>query len=260
MTLEDPAPAVTLPDLAGRVAVVTGASRGIGAAIARSWAARGLRLGVCARGEPALAAGPGVVAERLDVTDEAALEAFVARVADRFGAIDCWVNNAGVLEPIAPLRDVSAADFRRHVDVNLTGVFLGTRAFVRHRRAHGGGGVLINLSSGAAQSAYAGWAAYCAAKAGVDRLTEVVQLEEAESGLRAHAVAPGVVDTAMQAQIRATPAERFPSRPRFLELARTDAFNTPGFVAERLLALAFDPQERPDSVVVRLPWEKGEPG
>jgi NAD(P)-dependent dehydrogenase (short-subunit alcohol dehydrogenase family) len=251
---------MALRDLEGRTAVITGASRGIGAALASHWTARGLRVGLCARSPSVLPEGENVVMGRLDVTDEKALAAFVARVEDRFGAIDCWVNNAGVLEPMAMLRDVEAADFRRHVDVNLIGVFLGTRAYVRHLRARGRGGVLINLSSGAAGSAYAGWSPYCAAKAAVERLTECVQLEEAEIGLRAHAVAPGVVDTAMQALIRATPAERFPSLPRFLELARDDRFNTPGFVAERLLALAFDPDSRSEGVVVRLPWEKGEPG
>jgi NAD(P)-dependent dehydrogenase (short-subunit alcohol dehydrogenase family) len=208
----------------------------------------------------ALPEGEDVVSASLDVTDEKALAAFVTRVEDRFGTIDCWVNNAGVLEPIAMLRDVEVSEFRRHLDVNLTGVFLGTRAFVRHLRARRHRGVLLNVSSGAAQNAYEGWAAYCAAKAGVDRLTEVVQLEEALIGLRAHAVAPGVVETAMQALIRETPAERFPSRPRFEALAREDRFNSPDFVAERLLAIAFDPQHRPETVVVRLPWEKGEPG
>jgi NAD(P)-dependent dehydrogenase (short-subunit alcohol dehydrogenase family) len=250
---------MTLPDLRGRTAVITGASRGIGAALVLDWSRRGLRLGICARSAPVLDDGPTVVSARLDVTDEKALGEFVARVEERFGDIDCWVNNAGVLEPIAPLRDVASDDFRRHLDVNLTGVFLGTRAYVRHLRARGRGGVLLNLSSGAAQSAYAGWSAYCAAKAGVERLTECVQLEEAEIGLRAHSVAPGVVDTAMQELIRATPAERFPSLPRFLALQREDGFNTPAFVAERLLAIAFDPEARPESVVVRLPWEKGEP-
>lgn len=250
---------MALPPLGQHTAVITGASRGIGGALATAWAARGIRLGLCSRSTPVLPDGPHVVAARLDVTDEKALDDFVARVECRLGVIDCWVNNAGILGPIAPLRDVDVDAFRRHVDVNLTGVFLGTRAFVRHRRANGGGGVLLNLSSGAAQSAYAGWSAYCAAKAGVDRLTECVQLEEAASGLRAHAVAPGVVDTEMQALIRATPSERFPALPRFLALARENRFNTTAFVAERLLAIAFDPDARPDGVVVRLPWEKGEP-
>ena len=251
---------MTLPDLRGHTAVITGASRGIGAGLAREWARQGLRLGLFARGAPVLPESRDVVAARFDVTDEKALADFVARVEERFGAIDCWVNNAGVLEPMAMLRDVDVADFRHHLDVNLTGVFLGTRAYVRHLRARGRSGVLLNVSSGAAQSAYAGWSAYCAAKAGMERMTECVQLEEAASGLRAHSIAPGVVDTAMQELIRATPAERFPSLPRFLELARDDAFNTPRFVAERLLAIAFDPAARPDTVVVRLPWEKSGPG
>jgi NAD(P)-dependent dehydrogenase (short-subunit alcohol dehydrogenase family) len=254
-----PGGSMALPPLEGRTAVITGASRGIGAALAVELARRGLRLGLWARGAPVLPEGPNVVSARVDVTDEKALGDFVARVEDRFGAIDCWVNNAGVLEPIAKLREIEAEDFRRHIDVNLTGVFLGTRAYVRHLRARGGGGVLLNVSSGAAQNAYAGWSAYCAAKAAVDRLTECVQLEEASSGLRAHAIAPGVVDTAMQEVIRATPAERFPALPRFLDLAREDRFNTPAFVAERLLAIAFDPAARPEGVLVRLPWEKGEP-
>jgi len=249
----------TPADPAGRVAVVTGASRGIGAGIAEAWRKRGVRLGLCSRSAPALPEGPDVVAAELDVTDADALEAFVVRVEERLGPIDCWINNAGVLDPIAPLRLVGSADFRRHVDVNLCGVFLGTRAFVRHLRRRGGSaagreGVLLNISSGAAQSAYAGWSAYCAAKAGVDRLTECVQLEEASSGLRAHAVAPGVVDTDMQDRILRAPEEHFPALPRFVELREKDGYNSVSFVAERLLALAFDPAERPDEVVVRLPF------
>jgi NAD(P)-dependent dehydrogenase (short-subunit alcohol dehydrogenase family) len=237
--------------------VVTGASRGLGAGLARDFASRGMRLGLCARGDPVLDEGEAVVAERVDVRDERAVEGFVARVEERFGAIDLWINNAGVLEPIAPLRDVEVADFRAHIDVNLVGVFLGTRAYVRHLHAVDRGGVLVNVSSGAAWKAYQGWSAYCAAKAAVERLTECVALEEAGRGLRAHALAPGVVDTHMQELIRACPPERFPDVERFLELKREEAFNTPAFVARELLALAFDPERRTDEVSIRLPNEKG---
>jgi NAD(P)-dependent dehydrogenase (short-subunit alcohol dehydrogenase family) len=216
-----------------------------------------MRLGLCARGESVLAESDDVVSTRLDVSDEAAVEAFAARVVDRFGAIDLWVNNAGVLEPIAPLRDVAAADFRRHIDVNLTGVFLGTRAFVRHLRATGREGVLINVSSGAAWNAYRGWSAYCAGKAGVERLTECVAAEEEGTGLRAYSVAPGVIDTDMQALIRECPPERFPDVERFWELKRSDGFNTAGHVAAELLAIAFDPARRPETVAVRIADEKG---
>jgi NAD(P)-dependent dehydrogenase (short-subunit alcohol dehydrogenase family) len=245
---------MSLPDLSGRCAVITGASRGIGAALAEHFAAQGLALGLCSRGPPALAAGERVVATKLDVTDEPAVEAFAAEVVRRFGAIDLWINNAGVLEPIAPLRDVSLADFRAHIDINLTGLFLGTRTFVRHLRARGGEGVLINVSSGAAWKPYEGWAAYCAGKAGVERLTQVVAAEEREHGLRAYSVAPGVVDTAMQDLIRDCSAERFPEVERFRAMQRDDSFNTGEFVARHFLAIAFDPDARPDEVAWQVPF------
>ena len=95
-------------DLAGRTAVITGASRGLGAGLARSLPRAGPPARLCARSEPALADGPDVVARRLDVRDPAAVAAFAAAVEARFGAIDLWINNAGLLEPIDPLRDVAA--------------------------------------------------------------------------------------------------------------------------------------------------------
>lgn len=242
-------------DVAGRTAVITGASRGLGAGLARAFRERGMRLGLCARSAPVFADAADVVAGRLDVRDPAALAAFAAAAEARFGAIDLWINNAGLLEPIAPLRDVEAGAVRAHLEVNVLGVLFGTQAFVRHLRRRGGEGVLVNVSSGAARKPYAGWSVYCAAKAAVDRMTECVALEEAAQGLRAYSVAPGVIDTDMQALIRATPAERFPDAPRFVEMKRENRFNTPAFVAEQILALAFDPAARPAEVCVRLPDE-----
>jgi len=243
-------------DLSGRTAVITGASRGIGADIARVCAARGMHLGLCARSEPVLADRPQVVAQRVDMIDEAGVEAFAKQVEERFGAIDLWINNAGILSPIAKLRDVDVADFRAHIDINLTGVFIGTRTYIRHRRAHGGGGVLINISSGAAWNAYAGWGAYCAGKAGVALLSEVAAVEEAESGLRVHAVAPGVVDTDMQAMIRDCSPDRFPDVQQFLDMKRDGAFNSGEYVGRELLAIAFDPECRITEVNHRLEYEQ----
>ncbi len=243
-------------EVAGRTAVVTGASRGLGAGIALDFARRGLKVALCSRTPPALAAGDAVIAECLDVRDEDAVERFTGQVEERFGAIDLWINNAGVLEPIKPVRETSLREFREHLDVNLLGLFLCTRSYVRHLHRRESAGVLINISSGAAWHGYAGWGAYCAAKAGVDRLTECVQLEEEGLGLRAYAVAPGVVDTGMQTLIRQSSPENFPEVERFKEMKRNQAFNTPGFVAKHLLALAFDPAERPAEVAFRLPDEK----
>jgi len=272
---------------AGRpVAVVTGASRGLGAGLAARFAARGFGLGLCARHEPAAppvppgsssgesatdvdgdaeaegdAVGRGAEASRVvtaavDVTDPAAVDRFAAEVVARLGRIDLWVNNAGLLAPIAPLRDADPAELRANVEVNVLGVMYGSAAFARHVRSRPGGGVLVNISSGAATKAYEGWAAYCASKAAVDHLTRVVAIEEAEAGLRTFAVAPGVVDTEMQAAIRATPPERFPAVERFHEMKRTEAFNSPAWVADHILGLMDDAS--PDlPLIQRVPDEPG---
>jgi benzil reductase ((S)-benzoin forming) len=220
--------------------------------MAARFGAAGLWLGLAARTEPAAPAGTDAVVAAVDVTDPAAVDRFCAGVVERFGRIDLWVNNAGVLEPIAPLRDADRAEVATNVEVNVLGVMYGSAAFARHVRSRPGGGVLVNITSGAATNPYAGWAAYCASKAAVDQLTRVVAIEEADAGLRAYAVAPGVVDTDMQATIRATSEDRFPSVERFRDLARADAFNTPPWVADQVLRLL---DEDPGTVVLRLPDE-----
>jgi NAD(P)-dependent dehydrogenase (short-subunit alcohol dehydrogenase family) len=243
---------MTTGSLDGKVAFISGASRGIGAGMAEHFAQAGLKLVLCSRTPPAMAANDNVIATSLDVRDEKAIEALVKQAEERFGAIDLWVNNAGVLDPIQPIRDVSLEDFREHIDINLAGVFVGSKAYVRHLRRVGKGGVLLNVSSGAAWNAYAGWGAYCAGKAGVERLTEVLAIEEAEIGLRAHSVAPGVVDTEMQSLIRASSSEDFPDVERFQDRKRDGDFNSVRFVASEFLAIAFDPDRLPETVEFRL--------
>jgi NAD(P)-dependent dehydrogenase (short-subunit alcohol dehydrogenase family) len=238
--------------LSGRVAVITGASRGLGAGMAAHLATEGVILGLCARHRPELVAATrprvhdGLVEHAVvpltaavDVTDAAALCEFGDHVVGRFGRIDLWINNAGVLVPIGPLADADPDALAQNVDVNVRGVLYGSRWFARHVRRRGGGGVLVNITSGAAQRPYVGWAAYCAAKAAVDMCTEVVALEGRSWGLRAHAVAPGVVDTDMQALIRSTDEADFPEVAAFRAMADHHAFNTPTWVADRILELAF---------------------
>lgn len=239
----------------GPVAVVTGASRGLGAGLAAALAGSGWRLGLCARSSPPEPGGTEAVARPVDVTDADALAAFTGEVVARFGRIDLWVNNAGVLDPVGSLAVADPDALRTHVDTNVVGVLLGSRAFARHVRGRPGGGVLVNVSSGAGSRPVEGWAAYCASKAAVDMLTEVVALEERSHGLRAYAVAPGVIDTDMQAQLRATPASVFPSVDRFVRLHEEGAFNSPGWVAAYLLALVADPERAAGAVVLRVPDE-----
>ncbi len=244
-------------DAKGKVVVITGASRGIGKGMAERMAELGVRLGLCARSSLPLDEGPDVVARQVDVTDEDAVLRFAEAVGERLGAIDLWINNAGVLDPVAFVRDLDSAALSRHLDVNLRGVLHGTKAYLRHLDDRDVAGVLVNISSGAALKGYAGWGAYCAGKAAVDRLTECVQLEEAHrgSGLRAYAVAPGVVDTDMQATIRGKSEDEFPMVDKFLQLKKDEAFNSPAYVADRLLDIALSASARPAGVVVRLPPE-----
>jgi NAD(P)-dependent dehydrogenase (short-subunit alcohol dehydrogenase family) len=255
------------PEVAGRVAVITGASRGLGAGLAVHFAWAGMHLGLCARHRPNLVVttrptardGQVMSAEpplraAVDVTDFDALAEFTDAVVARFGPIDLWINNAGVLDPIGPLAEADPAAVARHINVNVVGVLHGSSLYASHVRQRAGGGVLINISSGAGTKPYAGWAAYCAAKAAVDQLTRVVALEEAPHGLEAYSVAPGVIDTDMQALIRATDAADFPEVARFRQLEADGSFNSPAWVAEHLLAVAFGPT-RPAQVTVRIPAE-----
>jgi NAD(P)-dependent dehydrogenase (short-subunit alcohol dehydrogenase family) len=233
-------------DVAGEapVAVITGASRGIGAGLAVHFASRGIRLGLCGRSVPPAPPGSDVVATACDVTDPAAVDRLTDEVVARFGRIDVWINNAGVLEPIGPLAESDPSALERHVATNLLGVVHGSASFARHVRRRPGGGSLVNLSSGAAVTPYRGWAVYCASKAAVEMLTEVVGLEEADHGLLAYAVAPGVVDTDMQALIRSTPAARFPEVERFRGLRDEGAFLPPDWVAACILERCIDPDTR----------------
>ncbi len=249
----------------GRVAVVTGASRGLGAGLAVHFAAAGMHLALCARHKPALAVrtrptahdGHVVRAETpvlaaVDVTDRAALEDFAEDGVARFGRIDLWVNNAGLLGDIRPVAEADPAASARTVEVNVNGTLAGSAVFAAHVRRRSGPGVLINVSSGAATTPYEGWGAYCASKAAVDQLTRVLALEEERHGLRAYALSPGLVDTDMQAAIRATDERDFPQVERFRRLAVEHRFNSPAWVADHILAIAFGGDD-PGQVTVRIP-------
>lgn len=247
---------MSLPDLTGKTAVITGASRGIGAGIAEDYLKRGMRVALCARGPIPFEANENILVANFDITDEAAVHQFAADAAAHLGPLDLWINNAGVLDPVVPVRDLTADALRQHLEINLFGVLYGSQAYRNHVAARDGEGVLVNISSGAAWGGYAGWGAYCAGKAALDRLTETLALEETACGLRAYAVAPGIVDTDMQVKIRASGEDVFPMVDKFHEYKSQGLFNTTPFVAQHLLSLSFDPDARPEQTVVRLPAEK----
>ena len=186
-----------MADLSGKRALVTGGSRGIGAAAVRELAARGAEVVYTCRtadGLGAAGAGRGVVC---DATDHAGIAALLSE------GFDILVNNAGVIGPIGRIEDVVPADWGANIAVNLTGAYAAIHAAIRMMVPRGAG-TIINLSSGAARRPLEGWSAYCAGKAGLAMLTRAVHLELASQGIRVFGFAPGVVDTDMQGQIRAS--------------------------------------------------------
>lgn len=192
----------------GKVVAITGASRGIGAAAARVFAAAGAKVVLLARsrGEiDALAAeiGRAALALRCDVADWTSVQRAVATMVQHFGRLDVLVNNAGAIEPIARLAEAEPGAWGRGVDVNLKGVFHGMRAAIPVMRAQGGG-TIITVSSGAARNAYEGWSSYCAGKAGALMLTQAAHLEEGPHGIRVLGLSPGTVATEMQVKIKAS--------------------------------------------------------
>ncbi len=192
--------------LSERVALITGASRGIGAAAARAFADAGFRVALLARNSEAIAEiagsiGPSALAIPCDVSRWWEVEQAVAATVSTFGRLDVLVNNAAVIGPLAPLAEVDPEDWGRAADINLKGVFHGIRAALPVMLAQGGGTVLT-VSSGAAHHAIEGWSSYCAAKAGVAMLTEQLHVEYGARGIRAMGLSPGTVATDMQRAIR----------------------------------------------------------
>lgn len=191
-------------NLDGQVVLVTGASRGIGAAAARAFAEAGALVGVMARNEAAvseLAAEIGGMALAGDVARPADMERAVAQLRDRAGRLDVLVNNAGLIGPIADLAMADIDEWGQAIDVNLKGVFHGMRAALPVMRAQGGG-TILTVGSGAAHAPQEGWSAYCASKAGAYMLTRAVDLEARADGIRAISLSPGTVATEMQKTIR----------------------------------------------------------
>lgn len=192
--------------LDGRTAIVTGASRGIGAATARRLAAAGANVALLARSGDAITRiadeiGAAAIALPCDMSDpDMVRDAFVQVVA-RFGGLDILVNNAGIIDPIARIEDAEARAWAAVVDTNLKGVFYAVNAALPLMK-RGDGGTIVNISSGAANAALEGWSHYCATKAAVKMLTACVHKEEAGNGIRCVGLSPGTVATDMQRQIR----------------------------------------------------------
>ena len=194
--------------LEGKTVLITGASRGIGAAAARLFAQAGANVVLAARDGEAVAAiaaeiGPQAVALACDVARFDQVQAAVDLALARFGALDVLIGNAGVIAPIAMLERADPEEWGRAVDINLKGVFHGMRAAMPLMQARGQG-TIITISSGAAHNPLEGWSGYCASKAGAAMLTACAHHEGHGRGLRVLGLSPGTVATDMQRAIKAS--------------------------------------------------------
>jgi NAD(P)-dependent dehydrogenase (short-subunit alcohol dehydrogenase family) len=240
-------------DMAGRVALITGASRGIGAAIAREFHAAGARVVVTARDAEALEAlaeelgGPDqALAVPADISDPTAVCGLVARVLAVFGRLDFAVNNAaGGGHGPTPLAEVPLEAFDSGLAVTLRGVFLSMREEIP-AMVRSGEGAIVNVSSTAGLQAVGGLATYVAAKHGVEGLTKVAALDYAEQGIRVNALAPGPILTdnlrragkdAQQAAANAMPLKRIGDPQEVAAAAVWLCSNQAGFITGTTLTI-----------------------
>jgi NAD(P)-dependent dehydrogenase (short-subunit alcohol dehydrogenase family) len=228
--------------------LITGASRGLGAALAAQRLHEGHRvIGIARQASPelaALAAARGLPLEQwtLDLAEpEQAARALAGWLDAQDGAAFAGatlVNNAGVVTRPGPLADTALDEAARALRVGLEAALLLCAAFLHGTRTWPGPRKVLNISSGLGRRAMAGSAVYCAAKAGMDHFTRAVALEQAAvpNGARLVSLAPGVIDTDMQVQLRAADPQAFPERERFMQLSRLGQLDSPAAAAAKVLA------------------------
>jgi NAD(P)-dependent dehydrogenase (short-subunit alcohol dehydrogenase family) len=192
----------------GKTVIITGASRGIGAAAARIFASAGANVALLARSKAALedlvaSMGGSALAVSCDVARFEDVAAAVEQTVSAFGGVDVLINNAAVIDPMVRLADVDPEAWGGVIDINAKGVFHGMRAVLPVMKAAGGGSVLT-ISSDAAHRPLEAWSAYCTSKAAARMLNLSLHQEEAKNGIRAICLSPGTVMTPMLDEVKAS--------------------------------------------------------
>lgn len=191
---------IPVPDLSGRTILVTGAGRGIGAALVHTLVEHGATVFAGFYGAADMGALAGSITLPLDVTSQSSVDAAIQKVTSFGGRLDVLVNNAGIIAPIGHLADLPSDALRPAFDVNVIGLHRMTVASLPLLRESKG--MIVNAGTGAATQPMEGWTAYCSSKAGARMMTQMMAMELASDGILARFIGIPPTDTAMQGEIR----------------------------------------------------------
>ena len=240
-----------MAQLTGHVAIVTGAGRGLGRAVAERLAAMGAAVVLASRNAPELddvakaikRAGGKALAQTADIADERQVQELVLATERWVGPATILVNNAGMVDPIVPLARSNAALWLRSVAINVGGTYLATRAALPGMLDRGYGRI-VTISSGAASRPSAGWTAYAAGKAAIVQMMRSLALELEGTGVTASAFNPGYMDTEMQERIRRTSTADFPRSDEYRAAQREGKLKDPKEPARAVAYLALPSTQR----------------
>jgi NAD(P)-dependent dehydrogenase (short-subunit alcohol dehydrogenase family) len=248
-------------ELEGKVAVITGGSRGIGKAVAEAFLKRGARVAIAARKEKEIKAAvrevrqPGdVIGVQADISDSKDVERLFAMAADKFGSVDILVNCAGIQEPIGGFNDANIDDWVENIHVNLIGTAMCCKAALRgmiEKKA----GKIINFSGGGAGYSRPNFSAYAVSKAGVVRFTEILADELREYNIQVNAVAPGMIETKMLKGILKAGPEKSGRDFEQVQKRAKEGFDSPEVVADLVCFLASGSSDWLSGKIISAVWD-----
>jgi benzil reductase ((S)-benzoin forming) len=218
--------------------IITGVSKGIGLELAKQVSKAGHFVVGIARTESELD-GMKFIQADLSITEnlESMMNEIIESVPQDIGSFTL-INNAGMVDPIGLIGAVSAEEMTKAIAVNLTAPMIISNTFISKLKGFEGSKRIVNISSGAGRNAYEGWGTYCATKAGLDHFSRVVALEQlnAKHPVEIVSIAPGIIDTGMQEEIRASNEEAFPLLERFIDYKEQGVLSSPEQTAQKLIS------------------------
>jgi benzil reductase ((S)-benzoin forming) len=232
--------------------IITGASRGIGEALTRKLIEPGNTLFAVSRTlnedlvDLASSSNVPLFYHETDLSLREEAESFINAVFDKIQLTDydriVLINNAGMLEPVAPVKSIDFALAEKHLNLNLLTPMILSSVFLTKTDGLAIKKVILNISSGASFTAYSGWSVYCSSKAGLDMLTQVAGLEQnaEKQSVKVFALAPGIIETGMQELIRTTDESLFPERDKFIRLYEEGKLSNPDDIAQVIISTIFN--------------------